>query len=295
METIKTNASADPVKEAAAISPEDQKNQEFFRAVEDNKLLLEALNAGTLACLPDASGNTDTRLSKNPETGTHYKGISGLLINAWSKANGFKEPTVVTFNGLQRINEKLALPYSDRSIIVKGSKPFSIVVKKLDPNSPEGEKNYSTDYVKVFNVDQLTNPQNLEHFAVLMHKESVERAMEKAKAEGKEYKKPFEAKKEPKTVEATSADPVEYLAQWKAASVNGNYFKASPEIAGKFKENFKAILDKEQNRNPWLIYKVGFDADARCKEILKESVKQAKEKKAEKEHKKSADEPEMCF
>lgn len=259
-----------PVEQAASVTVQDKNNEEILRAKYDRKIIMDALEKGSLCCLPDASGYADTSRARNIVSNTNYKGVSLLLVKQHAKENGFPTNDYVTFEGVSSMNEKLNLSWNDRMKVIKDSKGVSISYSKETEN-PDGTKSREPEHVRLFNVAQLENSAKAHDYDVITKHERTEYVKKQVEAEGKNFS-PRSSNKEVADIVCSSTKAEEYLGQYFAAVSSGAKFKVSPEQASAFKKNFydSIYLQNEKGKiNPFNLNVICTKANAYCKDYLR--------------------------
>ncbi len=191
METPNTNPNAEELSktpdavEAAAKSA--QTDPSVINARVNRKNFMNALEDGSLACLPGADGKADVSVVKNVVNGTKYKGMTTLLLKNFSQLHGYPTNEYMTVQQLNKVNMEKELGWNDRIRIKKGEHGINIdfSVPKLDENGkevkdPETGKTVNEKITaKLFNIAQVENPEKLAEWA----KEQAEARYEYAKAQ----------------------------------------------------------------------------------------------------------------
>lgn len=268
------------VEKSTKITPQEAA---MIRAKADRKVFVAALTEGTLACLPNKDGFTDTEPVVNITNGTYYHGINMLLLKQNQKANNYPTAEYLTFEALNKVNKKLDLSFSERVKINKGEKAYTISYK--DPESHEPKT------VKIFNIAQTSNPQKIHDYTTIIKYEKKESKKEYFLKQGKEYKPYPTLSNNVAIVECTSSSPVEYLGQYFAAVSTRSKFKVSPELASEFIKNMTdkiyernskkpSVNHPEGTINPFNLNIIGANANAHCKNILQEKAQMRKVKYA---------------
>ena len=277
-----TERDIDPIQKSSQISPEEAA---MIRAKTERKQFVTAMTNGTLSCLPNKDGYADTTPVTNITNGTFYHGINMLLLKEHQKENGYSTAEYLTFDAIQKANTKLDLPFKETIKIKKGEKAFTISFKDIATNEPKT--------VKIFNIEQTTDPQKIKDYVAVIKYERKEN--QKAYFEEQNIKyKPYGKSQQEFTIECTSSEPAKYLGQYFAAVSSGAQFKVKPEIATEFVKNMNekifernpekpSINNPEGTINPFNLNIIGFNANKECKEFLKEVAETRKmEKKQEK-------------
>lgn len=282
-----SNTNSDPIKESAKITPQEAA---MIRAKTDRKVFVDALQKGNLSCLPGKDGFADTTPVSNITNGTFYHGINMLLLKEHQKINNYPTAEYLTFESVQKANEKLNLSFNEHIKINKGEKAFTISYKDSETNEPKS--------IKIFNIAQLSDPQKLRDYVAIINHEKQENLKAYLEKQGKEYK-PYSKSTKDVILECTSTKAEEYLGQYFAAVSSGAKFKVTPEQASEFSKNINEQIfarnpDKpsadhpEGTINPFNLSIIGSSANKYCKELLKAK---GEERKAEYEKRKEEKAP----
>jgi hypothetical protein len=248
-----TLASAPAEAQPAAYGDISQNDQAIISAKVDRKKIIAALEAGTLACLPDGTGFADTQAARNVINNTVYQGSGQLLLKDFQRQNKFPTAEFLVFEQI----EKAAAFANDKIFIKKGEHGMSLNF------SSNGEQTS----VRLFNIAQVDKPDLIRAYA-------DHRAQER-EAELKQYYGENYHPKNPNAVKPTlscvSSEPAEYLGQYLAALTEGRKFKVSPTQAEEFKEKAKDFIfekNREGHINPFNLNRLGGKASAQCKQFL---------------------------
>lgn len=265
------NEALSPIEKAAGMSPEDQKNLEIAKAKGDRNRIAQALKEGTLCCIPDESGYADTDAARNIVTGTKYRGASMLLLKQFAKENNYPTAEYVSFESLSLMNDKLNLGGTDRISLPKGSKGFTITYSKETENPETGEKTFSPEHIRLFNVACLRNAEKVKEFEVIQKHERQEFVKAQLASQGKNFA-PRPSENSTEEIVCSSVKPEEYLGQYFAAVSLGAKFKATKEQSEEFAKNAVDFLyekSRENHINPFNLSILSRNANAYCKNFLK--------------------------
>lgn len=285
METpnIKTNAETLSNKtdavEAAAKSV--QTDPSVTNAKTNRKHFMDALENGTLACLPGTDGKADVSDVKNVVNDTKYKGMTTLYLKNFSKLRGFPTNEYMTVQQLNKVNMEKQIPWNERLKIKKGEHGINLdfSVPKRDEKGNEVKDPETGKVVnekitaKLFNIAQVENSEKLVEWA----KEQSEKRYEYAKAQaGDKWHEP-NPEKAREVVNATSSEPAQYLAEYFDAMERGKDFTASKEIVDGFKTKTKEFVwerkegeERKLHVNPYRLNMLGFEANKKLNEMKQE-------------------------
>lgn len=299
METPSTNPNAEKLAskpdavEAAAKSV--QNDPSIANAKANRKNFMDALEAGSLACLPRADGKADVSDVKNVVNGTKYKGITTLLLKNFSKINGYPTNEYMTVQQLDKVNMEKQLSWNDRLRIKKGEHGINIdfSVPKRDEKGNEIKDSKTGKTVnekitaKLFNIAQVKNPEKLAEWSKEQAQARYEYAKEKAGDKWHE-KNPDKVRE---VVNATSSDPAQYLAEYFDAMEKGKDFAVSKEIAEEFKAKTKEFIwehkegeERKPHVNPYRLNMLGYEANKKLHDMKQaRREKYAQEKYEEKQ------------
>lgn len=265
------NTATDHVHKAASL---DKANQDMIIAKKNRKNFVQALEDGTLSCLPGKNGLADTEPVENIVKGTSYKGITALILKNFARQNNFTDERFFTMQQLEFVNMKMKLPFAARLRIKKGSHGVNIQysVNKLDENGSEikdpvtGKSIKESQTVKLFNIEQLVDPDLLIDYAADQRDARYEYMKEKVKNSGGIWHE-HNPNKQKEVLTATTSDPVMYLAQYFEAMDTGKDFKVSKEIADEFKTKTKEYIfehkegeEPKKGLNPFRLNMLGAEA-----------------------------------
>jgi hypothetical protein len=245
-------ASETPPVNYGDIAPNDQA---IINAKVDRKNFIAALDAGTLACLPDENGFADTQAARNIVNNTVYQGSGQLLLKDFQRRNEFPTAEFCTFDQIEK-----AESFTDEKIFIKkGAKGISLNFRA------KGEQKS----VRLFNIAQVHKPELIRAYA---DHRSQEREDYLKQRYGDDYH-PKNPNANKPAVSCVSSDPDAYLGQYLAALVDGRKFKVSPSLAEEFKEKTKDFIfekNGEGHINPFNLNRLGGKASALSKQILDE-------------------------
>ena len=282
METPDTTSSAETLSrkpdavEAAAKSV--QNDSSVINAKVNRKNFMDALENGTLACLPGTDGKADVSDVKNVVNGTKYKGITTLLLKNFSKLNGFPTNEYMTVQQLDKVNMEKELGWNDRLKIKKGSHGINIEfsVPKRDEKGnevkdPETGKTVNEKITaKLFNIAQVENSEKLIEWA----KEQAQKRYEYAKAQAGDKWHEANPEKIRVVVNAISSNPAQYLAEYFDAMEMGKDFTASKEIVDDFKKKTKEFIwehkegeERKPHINPYNLNRLGYEVNKKLHEM----------------------------
>lgn len=285
-------AKPDAVEQAAKSV---QNDPSIINAKTHRKNFMEALENGTLACLPGADGKADVSDVRNVVNSTKYRGMTTLLLKSFSKINGFPTNEYMTLQQLDKVNMEKNIPWNERLKVKKGSHGINIdfSVPKRDKNGnevkdPETGKTVSEKVTaKLFNIAQVENPEKLAEWA----KEQSQARYEHAKAKaGDKWHEPDPGKVR-EVVSATSSDPAQYLAEYFDAMERGKDFSASKEIVEAFKAKTEEYVwerkegeEKKPHINPYRLNMLGYEASKRLNEMREARSKEIRNGYAKKSY-----------
>jgi hypothetical protein len=247
--------SAPAEAQPAAYSDISQNDQAIITAKVDRKKFIAALDAGTLACLPDDKGFADTQAARNVINNTVYQGSGQLLLKDFQQQNKFPTAEFLAFDQI----EKAAAFSNERIFLKKGSKGISLNFSK------DGEQKS----VRLFNIAQVVKPELIREYAE--YRAQQEEAFQKQRL-GENYQPKNQNAAKP-ALSCASSEPAEYLGRYLAALADGRKFKVSPKLAEEFKEKTKNFIfekNSEGHINPFNLNRLGGKASAQCKQILSE-------------------------
>lgn len=282
METPNTISNAENLSKTtdavAEAAKSVQNDPSVINAKVNRKNFMNALEDGSLACLPGANGKADVSDVKNVVNGTKYKGLTTLLLKNFSKINGFPTDEYMTVQQLDKVNMEKQLDWNERLRIKKGSHGINIdfSVPKRDEDGkeikdPETGKTVNEKITaKLFNIAQVENPEKLVEWAKEQAEARYEYAREKA---GDKWHEPNPDKVR-EVVNASSSDPAQYLAEYFDAMEKGKDFAASKEIVDGFKKNVSEFIwerkegeERKPHVNPYRLNMLGYEANKKLHEM----------------------------
>jgi hypothetical protein len=256
--------SAPAESQPAAYDDISQQDQAIINAKVDRKKIIAALDAGTLACLPDDKGFADTQAARNVINNTVYQGSGQLLLKDFQKQNEFPTAEFCTYDQI----EKAASFADERIFFKKGSKGISLNF------STNGEQKS----VRLYNIAQVDKPELIQAYA---DHRAQERETYLRGLYGENYH-PKNANAVKSAISCASSEPAEYLGQYLAALTDGRKFKVSPKQAEEFKTKTKDFIfehNSEGHINPFNLNRLGGKASAQCKQILSELREKARKER----------------
>lgn len=292
METPNTNLNAENLSskpDAVEVAAKTiQNDPSIINAKTNRKHFMNALEDGSLACLPQLAGKADVSNVINIVNGTKYKGMTTLLLKNFSKINGYPTNEYMTMQQLEMVNMEKQFDWNHRLRIRKGEHGIKIdfSVPKHDENGnevkdPETGKTVNEKITaKLFNIAQIENPEKLVEWAKEQAEARYEYAKEKAGDKWREPKQNLDKVRE--VVNATSSEPAQYLAEYFDAMERGKDFTASKEIVDGFKAKTKEYvyegLERKPHVNPYRLNMLGYESNKKLHEIKQarsEEIRQA--------------------
>lgn len=267
-----------------------QNDPSVTNAKVNRKYFMDALEDGSLACLPQSSGKADISDVKNVVNGTKYKGMTTLFLKNFSKIKGYPTNEYMTVQQLDKVNMEKQLGWNDRLRIKKGEHGINIdfSVPKYDENgnkvkdSATGKTVNEKVTAKLFNIAQVENSEKLVEWAKEQAEARYEYAKEKA---GDKWHEP-NSNKAREVVNATSSDPAQYLAEYFDAMEKGKDFTASKEIIDEFKTKTKEYVwerkegeERKSHVNPYRLNMLGYETNKKLNE-MKEKIRENYAKKS---------------
>jgi hypothetical protein len=243
----------------------DPKEEAFLNTVHQRKVIVDALKAGKLSCLPGVDGFADTQPAVNLVNGTFYHGTNLLFLKEHQKENGFPSAEYVTMGQIEKARQD-----NPDLFICKGQKGVSIYVSEKNEETGDWENKS----FRLFNVAQTTKPAVMKEWAEQQRQEKLQEKLEYLQAQyGTGYQLPEPKEKGPgPEITCSSTEPKEYLGQYLAAVSMGGKFKASPEQAAEFAQKLEETLFERMDNghtNPFKIEKISIEAGQHCKEVIK--------------------------
>ncbi|GAB6393443.1 MAG: hypothetical protein MdMp014T_2816 [Treponematales bacterium] len=243
----------------------------------------EALEKGTLSCLPDKEGYADTRNVYDPfsqNKDNRILGVNGILVRDFLKENGFKVSAVITWDEAKKMEEALH----------QGE--FAPAIKK-DSHGVHVTFHHKTDEMEP-GKDGKMYPKYRHDPQILYSAEQTPSgvdAMFKYLKEQHGFERP-NRKNTNRELTVESGDPVEYLKQHSVACFFGDKLKVPPAIAAEFKEKMTAELsavDPKLGRpNPFILQNIANKAAAAAKQVIDQTFSIMKEQKRERGQTQSA-------
>lgn len=267
-----------------------QNDPSVTNAKVNRKYFMDALEDGSLACLPQSSGKADISDVKNVVNGTKYKGMTTLFLKNFSKIKGYPTNEYMTVQQLDKVNMEKQLGWNDRLRIKKGEHGINIdfSVPKYDENgnkvkdSATGKTVNEKVTAKLFNIAQVENSEKLVEWAKEQAEARYEYAKEKA---GDKWHEP-NSNKAREVVNATSSDPAQYLAEYFDAMEKCKDFTASKEIIDEFKTKTKEYVwerkegeERKSHVNPYRLNMLGYETNKKLNE-MKEKIRENYAKKS---------------
>lgn len=280
-----TNTKEMTVRPSLNAAAKIAKEEAFINALHQRKMVLETLTTGTLSCLPDQNGFADTEPVVNVVSGDFYHGINLLDLKDHQKQNGFPTAEYITENMVNKAQEK----YPDLNIL-KDQKAKGIFIHWEEKNEETDE--WDKKSVKLYNIAQTTNPQQVKEWAEQKQQEKYQEYVEYKQKDNPGWTPPEPKQKNPgPIVECTSSEPGKYLGQYLAAVSMGGKFKVTPEQAAEFQQKMQdSLTELKENGypDPFKLSKIGNEANKYCKEVKRETSmilqkEQYKEQKQEQE------------
>ncbi len=213
--------------------------ERFKNALHQKKVIMGAMEKGTLSCLPNADGIADTEPAFNISTGRYYEGDTLLYVKAHQKEHGFPIGEYITEHQIKEIGKNVPGLSVKQGEWGKGA--------YLNFNVPNKETgNWEQVKATIFNVAQTTKPEELKNY-VEQHKQAEhEKWIAQKKIEyGQDWEPQAKKQETPKdNIVCTSTEPEKYLGQYLAAVSMGVKFAATMEQAKEFSEKLKETVDE---------------------------------------------------
>jgi hypothetical protein len=222
------------------------------------KVVMDALNNGKLACLPNERGFADTQPAVNLINNTTYNGTTFLYLKEVQRQQGFPTAEFVTREQIEKAGEARG----KQAYIERGQKGITIPYKERDKTTGEWEPKHQT----LYNIAQLTNPEVVRSYAREVQQEKERNGRAWAEQNGKTLRAPWHENE----VQCTSSEPKEYLGQYLTAVSFGARFKVSRGQAAEFTgKTEKLIFEPSQTGkpNPMNLLKLSNEAGAYSKEF----------------------------
>jgi len=253
------------------ITPQDAA---IIQAKTERKMIVAALDNGSLACLPRENGFADTQAATNVVNNTIYHGSSQLILKDFQQRNNFPTAEYCTPDQI----EKASNHTGEKIFIKRGS--HGITLNFLI----DGEQKS----VRLFNVAQLQNPEGIKTYAAFVEASRENYLKEKY---GENYR-PRVTSEAGATITCSSSNPDVYLGEYLAAISTRGKFKVSPEQAVEFSAKAKEFIftrNEAGHINPFNLSRLGSQASKYCKEFLPEVRENSPQKAPEHERNRSQD------
>jgi hypothetical protein len=242
------------------------RDEAFMNALNQRKNISNALQSGTLSCLPGADGYADTTPAVNLVSGNNYHGANMLYLKDHQKQNGFPTAEYVSVDQIAKAakdNPDLAVKRREKSVFIHWQE------------KNEETDSYENKSVRLFNVAQTSDPEKLKTYFSEKKQEEYQQWLEKKQLDQPGYQPPEPKQKEsgPDNITCTGTEPEKYLGQYFAAVSIGSKFKATPEQAVEFSQKLETLMyDKMENghTNPFKLSQICNNASQYCKEVTKE-------------------------
>ena len=218
-------------------------------------VIVNALKAGNLACLPGNDGYADTTPPTNLLTGDNYHSHNLLYLKEHVRQNQYPTSEYVAFSQITKARET-----NPDLLIQKGQKGVSLHVNEFDRDT----KQWNEKHIRIFNIAQLNDPEKMRKWA--------------EENRPKDYQQPQVDKKSP-DIECSSTEPKEYLGQFLAAVSMGRQFKVSQDQAKEFSEKLENSVNErlgispktnEPVTDPFKLKKICLESSQYCKDFMKE-------------------------
>jgi hypothetical protein len=258
----------------------DPRQLAVMNAAHQRKVVADAINAGTHACMPGADGYADTTPAVNiMSPDKPYHGANLLFLKEHQKQNGFPTTEYITYQQIENAKKD-----HHNLFIEKGQKGVSIHVSELNDVTGEREDKHH----RLFNVAQVNNPALLKKWAENKRQEKAQDYLEYRQAQHGTGWTPPESKAKqagPAEIVCSSTEPEKYLGRYLAAVSMGSKFKASPEQAVEFSnkmitslyanwinKNGEPVLGREGQpvSNPYKLEEIGREANRECRKFMTE-------------------------
>jgi hypothetical protein len=232
----------------------------IINAKSDRKKFINALDAGTLACLPDQDGFADTKPAVNVVNNTIYRGSGQLLLKVFQRQNEFPTAEYCTFDQLEKANDFFG---QKKAFLIKGSRGISLNFLI------DGEQKS----IRLFNIAQIRNPEVVRSYADHMAQAKENYLQQKY---GDQYHPKANTVSGPAII-CTSSEPSEYMGQYLAALSLGRQFRATAEQSVEFSAKAKDFIFEKNEAghiNPFNLNRLGSRASHYCKEVIPNLVNQ---------------------
>ena len=216
------------------------KNQAFINMRSQRKVVLNAIQNGSLSCLPGPDGFADTQPALNITNGNYYHGANLLYLKDHQKKNGFPTAEYLTEYQIEK-----AAAEKPELKLKKEEKGVFLHWEEKNEQTGDWEKKSTL----VYNVAQVPG---IKEYITEKKQEEFQKYIEKKQIDypGWEPKEPKQTKPGP-VIECSSAEPEKYLGQYLAAISLGGKFKVTPEQSAEFSKNMeKALTEIQENGYP---------------------------------------------
>jgi hypothetical protein len=281
------------------LSPQERA---WMDARRQRKVIADAVNNGTLACLPGADGYADTAPARNimnPEDKL-YHGANLLFLKDHQKRNGFPTGEYITAYQIDKAKQD-----NPDLFIMKGQHGVSLHISEKSQETGEWEEKH----IRLFNVAQVNKPAVIKEWAEQKVQEKEQEKLAYLRSQyGSKWTPPEKKPREPgPEIVCSSTEPEKYLGQYLAAVQMGGKFKVSPEQAAEFSkkmidsmyEKFEPRIDKNTGQvilppldktgepitNPFKLANISNAANKECTEFLNNYWKEARKQNQQQEQK----------
>ena len=234
----------------------------FLKALQERKVLMDALENGTLSCLPGTDGYADTTPAFNLMSPDGYKGDTLLYIKEHQKQNGYPTAEYITEHQIGKAKQD----YPEIAL-KEEQQPVRFYFNEFNAETQK----YAPKEIQLFNIAQTTNPQLLKDWVI----EQEEKKIERMKTQFSEsYKPPAPKQSVPAPdITCTSTEPKEYLGQYLAAVSLGGKFKVSKEQAAEFTQKLESLVYERGDNghtNPFALSKLASKANEECGNVIRD-------------------------
>jgi hypothetical protein len=227
------------------------------------KVVMDALNNGTLACLPNEKGYADTQPAVNLINDTAYKGSTFLYLKEVQRQRGFPTAEYVSREQMDKAGEAAG----KKVFVAEGQRGIIIPYKEQDKASGEWVPKHQT----LFNIAQVSNPEVVRNYAKEAQREKEERGQAWAAENGKTLRTPWHEAE----IQCTSSDPEKYIGQYITAVSFGARFKVTRTQAAEFADKTeKLVYEPSQTgkANPMNLLKLSNQANTYAKEFRNQVI-----------------------
>jgi hypothetical protein len=227
------------------------------------KVVMDALNNGNLACLPNEKGYADTQPAVNLINDTAYKGSTFLYLKEVQRQRGFPTAEYVSREQMDKAGEAMG----KKVFVAEGQRGIIIPYKEQDKASGEWVPKHQT----IFNIAQVSNPEVVREYAKEVQQEKEERSQAWAAENGKTLRTPWHETE----IRCTSSDPEKYIGQYVTAVSFGARFKVTRTQAAEFADKTeKLVYEPSQTGkpNPMNLLKLSNQANTYAKEFRAEVI-----------------------